>query len=128
MGVLVLFFILLLDDEVIGYQNYYQYIIILFALHFGLTAFFRFTLSSRIAYQIKSRKIGFSTILVGSGSRAQIIYEELISAKKSEGHFFKGYVNINGEKTSINGLDKLGSKTDLLTISLSLFTTTLSTI
>ena len=112
MGVLVLFFILLLDDEVIGYQNYYQYIIILFALHFGLTAFFRFTLSSRIAYQIKSRKIGFSTILVGSGSRAQIIYEELISAKKSEGHFFKGYVNINEEKTSINGLDKLGYKTN----------------
>jgi exopolysaccharide biosynthesis polyprenyl glycosylphosphotransferase len=116
MGVLVLFFTLLLDDEVIGYQNYYQYVTVLFALHFGLTAVFRFTLSSRIAYQIKSRKIGFSTILVGSGSRAQKIYDELISAKKSEGHFFKGYVNINGEKTSINGLDKLGTKTDLVKI------------
>ena len=54
--------------------------------------------------------------MVGSGSRAQKIYDELISAKKSEGHFFKGYVNINGEKTSINGLDKLGTKTDLVKI------------
>lgn len=116
MGVLILFFTLLLDDEIIEYRNYYQYVTVLFVLHFGLTALFRFILSSLIAHQIKSRKIGFPTILVGSGSRAQKIYEELISAKKSEGHFFKGYVNINGEKTRINGLDKLGAKTDLIKI------------
>ena len=116
MGVLILFFTLLLDDEVMEYRNYYQYLTVLFTLHFGLTAIFRFALSSRIAHQIKSRKIGFPTILVGSGSWAQKIYDELISAKKSEGHFFKGYVNINGEKTSVKGLKKLGSKIDLIRI------------
>ena len=73
-GVLILFFTLLLDDEVLEYKNYYQYVTVLFVLHFGLTAIFRFVLSSRIAYQIKSRKIGFPTILVGSGPRAQKIY------------------------------------------------------
>lgn len=115
-GVLILFFTLLLDDEVLEYKNYYQYVTVLFVLHFGLTAIFRIVLSSRIAYQIKSRKIGFPTILVGSGPRAQKIYNELISAKKSEGHFFEGYVNINGEQTSIDGLKKLGSKNDLIEI------------
>ena len=115
-GVLILFFTLLLDDEVLEYRNYYQYVSVLFALHFGLTAIFRFVLSSRVAYQIKSRKIGFPTILVGSGQRAQKIYDELISAKKSEGHFFEGYVNINGEETSIDGLKKLGSKNNLIEI------------
>ncbi|MDG1045112.1 MAG: sugar transferase [Bacteroidia bacterium] len=115
-GVLILFFTLLLDDEVLEYRNYYQYVTVLFVLHFGLTAILRFVLSSRIAHQIKSRKIGFPTILVGSGPRAQKIYDELISAKKSEGHFFEGYVNINGEKTSIVGLKKLGSKNDLIEI------------
>ena len=115
-GVLILFFTLLLDDEVLEYKNYYQYVTVLFVLHFGLTAIFRIVLSSRIAYQIKSRKIGFPTILVGSGPRAQKIYDELISAKKSEGHFFEGYVNINGEQTSIDGLKKLGSKNDLIEI------------
>ena len=115
-GVLILFFTLLLDDEVLEYRNYYQYVTVLFVLHFGLTAIFRFVLSSRIAHQIKSRKIGFPTILIGSGPRAQKIYDELISAKKSEGHFFEGYVNINGEKTSIVGLKKLGSKNDLIEI------------
>ena len=115
-GVLILFFTLLLDDEVLEYKNYYQYVTVLFVLHFGLTAIFRIVLSSRIAYQIKSRKIGFPTILVGSGPQAQKIYNELISAKKSEGHFFEGYVNINGEQTSIDGLKKLGSKNDLIEI------------
>jgi len=115
-GVLILFFTLLLDDEVLEYRNYYQYVSVLFVLHFGLTAIFRFVLSSRVAYQIKSRKIGFPTILVGSGQRAQKIYDELISAKKSEGHFFEGYVNINGEETSIDGLKKLGSKNNLIEI------------
>jgi exopolysaccharide biosynthesis polyprenyl glycosylphosphotransferase len=115
-GVLILFFTLLLDDEVLEYKKYYQYVTVLFVLHFGLTAIFRIVLSSRIAYQIKSRKIGFPTILVGSGPRAQKIYNELISAKKSEGHFFEGYVNINGEQTSIDGLKKLGSKNDLIEI------------
>ncbi|MDG1756899.1 MAG: sugar transferase [Bacteroidia bacterium] len=115
-GVLILFFTLLLDDEILEYRNYYQYVSVLFVLHFGLTAIFRFVLSSRVAYQIKSRKIGFPTILVGSGQRAQKIYDELISAKKSEGHFFEGYVNINGEETSIDGLKKLGSKNNLIEI------------
>ena len=115
-GVLILFFTLLLDDEVLEYRNYYQHVSVLFVLHFGLTAIFRFVLSSRVAYQIKSRKIGFPTILVGSGQRAQKIYDELISAKKSEGHFFEGYVNINGEETSIDGLKKLGSKNNLIEI------------
>ncbi|MDG2041715.1 MAG: sugar transferase [Bacteroidia bacterium] len=115
-GVLILFFTLLLDDEILEYRNYYQYVSVLFVLHFGLTAIFRFVLSSRVAYQIKSRKIGFPTILVGSGQRAQKIYDELISAKKSEGHFFEGYVNNNGEETSIDGLKKLGSKNNLIEI------------
>ncbi len=115
-GVLILFFTLLLDDEILEYRNYYQYVSVLFVLHFGLTAIFRFVLSSRVAYQIKSRKIGFPTILVGSGQRAQKIYDELISAKKSEGHFFEGYVNINGEETSIDGLKELGSKNNLIEI------------
>ncbi len=113
LGVLVLFFVVLLDDEVSVYQSYYESILVLFVLHFTPTSLFRIILSSRIAYRIKSRKIGFQTLLVGSGPRAQNIYSELSTAKKSEGHFFRGYVNINGENTAVTNLSKLGSKNEI---------------
>lgn len=113
LGVLILFFTLLLDDEVSAYRSYYESISVLFTLHFVPTAVFRIILSSRIAHKIKSRKIGFPTLLIGSGPRAQKIYDELVTAKKSEGHFFQGYVNINGENTAVKDIDKLGRKEEI---------------
>lgn len=113
LGVLILFFLLLLDDEVNAYSSYYESIAVLFTLHFIPTSLFRIILSSQIAHKIQRRKIGFQTLLVGSGPRAQKIYTELVSAKKSEGHFFAGFVNINGENTAISEIPRIGSKDEL---------------
>ncbi|MFB1012417.1 MAG: sugar transferase [Bacteroidia bacterium] len=115
-GVLIIFFALILDDEVTEYRSYYESISVLFLLHFVPTALFRIILSSRIARKIKDRKIGFRTLLVGSGPRANSIFTELSTDKKSEGHFFQGFVNINGEKSAITTLDKLGSKEDIVSV------------
>jgi exopolysaccharide biosynthesis polyprenyl glycosylphosphotransferase len=114
-GVLILFFTLLLDDEVTRYSSFYASISVLFILHFVPTALFRIILSSRIANKIKNREIGFRTLLVGAGPRASQIYTELSTAKKSEGHFFQGYVNINGETSTIS-LPRLGEKEDIVRI------------
>ncbi|MGB1037369.1 MAG: sugar transferase, partial [Bacteroidia bacterium] len=57
LGVLIIFFTLLLDDEVDAYRSYYESISVLFALHFLPTALFRIILSSRIAHKIKNREI-----------------------------------------------------------------------
>jgi exopolysaccharide biosynthesis polyprenyl glycosylphosphotransferase len=116
LGVLILFFTLILDDEVSAYNSYYESLGVLFTLHFVPTALFRILLSSRIAYKIKNREIGFYTLLIGSGPRAQKIYDELVSAKKSEGHFFRGFVNINGENTVVQEITKLGSKDEIPSI------------
>lgn len=113
LGVLILFFLLLLDDEVNAYSSYYESIAVLFTLHFIPTSLFRIILSSQIAHKIQRRKIGFQTLLVGSGPRAQKIYTELVSAKKSEGHFFAGFVNINGENTAISEIPRIGNKDEL---------------
>ncbi|MDA8930237.1 sugar transferase [Bacteroidia bacterium] len=113
LGVLILFFLLLLDDEVNAYSSYYESIAVLFTLHFIPTSLFRIILSSQIAHKIQRRKIGFQTLLVGSGPRAQKIYTELVSTKKSEGHFFAGFVNINGENTAISEIPRIGSKDEL---------------
>ena len=45
-GVIALFFISILDDEVKNYKSYYQLFFTLLGLHFGLTVFFRLILSS----------------------------------------------------------------------------------
>src|ERR1035437_10272730 len=65
-GVLILFFTILLDDEIFSYKNYYQSILVLFGLHFILTSSFRFILSSITNYKMHNRIIGFNTLLVGS--------------------------------------------------------------
>ena len=36
-GVVVIFFVLLLDDQIVSYKNYYQSLVVLFAAHFGIT-------------------------------------------------------------------------------------------
>ena len=115
-GVLILFFTLLIDDEVTAYRSYYESISVLFTLHFVPTVLFRVLLSSNIARKIKNRTIGFRTLLVGSGQKANKIYQELSSAKKSEGHFFEGFVNINGEEASVSDIPKLGSKEEIVSI------------
>lgn len=108
LGVLILFFALLLDDELADYHKYYTAVLTLFGFHLLLTASFRFTLSSRIANKIKHRVIGFKTLLVGNGQKAQNIYTELSTAKQSEGNLFKGLVTLSGVESAIAGLAKLG--------------------
>ena len=62
-GTLVIFFVLLLDDEIISYTEYYKLYVVLFLLHFVSTAIARFSLSTYTGNRIKNRKIGFNTIM-----------------------------------------------------------------
>jgi exopolysaccharide biosynthesis polyprenyl glycosylphosphotransferase len=112
-GVLILFFTLLLDDDVEKYNSYYRLIGVLFTLHIVPTTLFRLVLSTNVANKIQGRIIGYKTLLIGSGERAKKIYEELISAKKSEGHLFEGFVKINGETAVVDGIECLGDKSDV---------------
>lgn len=100
LGVILIFFLLILDDEVPSYTNYYKSFSILFALHFSLSALARIYLSTRISRLIKQRKIGFNTLIIGSNQNAINLYQELSGAKESEGYFIKGFVTVNGENTS----------------------------
>lgn len=114
-GSLVLFFGVLLDDAVMEYTVYYNSLVALFGFHFGLTELFRAILTTRIGNRIKARKIGFKTILIGSDDKALELFNELESAKHSEGYFFEGYVNVNGEDKGLfeGKLPHLGSYRDL---------------
>lgn len=94
-GVTIIFFISILDDEVRVYKNYYQSYFTLLALHFGFTSILRFILSSINNYQIHNRKKGFNTIIIGSNESALKMYEEIQQLKNGTGNLFIGFVHVD---------------------------------
>jgi len=96
-GVLIIFFVFLLDDQIKHYKNYYQTLLVLFTSHFGLTLFERLLLTSRTVSLVHSGKIGFNTIIVGGNAQALSMYEEIRSMKSSPGFKFEGFVRVNGQ-------------------------------
>lgn len=95
-GVIVIFFALLLDDNIITYRNYYVSFLILFLLHFCLTYAGRLAITSRTAHRIHTRRLGFPTLLVGSGDKAYKTYKELDDQAVYSGNIFVGFVKVNG--------------------------------
>lgn len=92
-GVIIIFFALLLDDVIQTYRNYYKLFTNLFLLHFLITVTFRLILTSRNLYKLKHRIIGFNTIIVGSNGNAISIYNEIESQPKSAFNKFVGFVH-----------------------------------
>ncbi len=114
-GVLVIFFTLLLDDAIVSYKSYYSTFLVLFSLQFGFTAFSRFCITSVTAYKIKNRIIGFPTLIIGSSQRAVQLFQEYEAEKISQGYSFKGFIHIdhNNGKYFGNMLPHLGGIEEL---------------
>jgi len=98
-GVTVIFFSLILDDVIINNRTYLQFYFALFFLHLLFTAYFRLFLTSRIAYKIHHKLIGFTTIIVGSNGNAISIYKDIENQEESSGNNFIGFVNAQPYKT-----------------------------
>ncbi|HOI86223.1 MAG TPA: sugar transferase [Lentimicrobium sp.] len=92
-GVIILFFALILDDTIVSYRNYYESVLVLFIFHFTPTYLLRLILTSITAYRIHHQLIGFNTIIVGSNGNAISIYNEIENQEKSSGNRFIGFVN-----------------------------------
>ena len=114
-GVVVIFFALLLDDEVPDGTYLWRSFLVLFGLHFGLTFLPRFLLTSRTVRMVHDRRIGFNTVLVGGNERAVAIHQEIEGMRKSPGNRFVGFVSVNGgdQHLGTTGLVRLGKWTDL---------------
>jgi exopolysaccharide biosynthesis polyprenyl glycosylphosphotransferase len=93
-GVVVIFFTLILDDIVISYKNYYTSFLVLFVLHFGITYPLRLIITSITAYKIHHKIIGFNTLIVGSNGNAIKVYNDIENQERSSGNKFIGFVNV----------------------------------
>lgn len=113
-GVILIFFTLLLDDEIFSYKNYYQSFLVLFALHAGITIPVKLYLTSKIVKGVHRRKIYFNTILIGSNEKALALYREMENQPISSGNKFVGFVHVDNNIKLLNPfLNHLGSVSDL---------------
>ena len=111
LGVTILFFSVLIDDFIVTYKQYYLSYLVLFVYHFGITAFFRFFLSTITAYRIHNKIIGFNTLIIGSNEKAARLFIDLENEVKSSGHRISGFVNVDDKSTYLlsNYINHLGS-------------------
>ena len=94
LGVVVLFFVVILDDEVVSYKSYYQSFIALFTLQFLITYIPRLIITTTVISRIRSRKIGFNTLIVGSNDNACAIFKEIEEEVKPSGRRLIGFLNV----------------------------------
>lgn len=97
-GVIIIFFALILDDVIITYRSYYQSFFVLYLLHFFVTFTFRLILTTSTVRRIHKRKLGFNTIIVGSNGNAISIYESMEKQEVPSGNIFIGFVNAQDYK------------------------------
>lgn len=95
LGTIFIFFVLLLDDEISGYQLYYKSMFLLFGAHFLITFLPRLIFISIMVGRIHSGKDGFNTLIIGGSDKAVEVYNEIKSLPKGINNFI-GFVNING--------------------------------
>ena len=98
LGVVVLFFVVILDDEVVSYKSYYQSFIALFTFQFVMTYIPRVIITTSVISRIRSKKIGFNTLIVGSNDNACAIYKEIENEVKPSGRRLIGFLNVYDKK------------------------------
>jgi FlaA1/EpsC-like NDP-sugar epimerase len=111
LGVLIIFFALLLDDTVINYRTYYRTFFTLFSLHFFITVTIRLILSTQIIHRLRRGDIGFNTIIIGSNKRAVSLLEQMRNEFEPQGNRFVGFVHVEGNNDHLlmNKLPHLGT-------------------
>jgi exopolysaccharide biosynthesis polyprenyl glycosylphosphotransferase len=102
-GVMIIFFTLLLDDVIVNYKSYYHIFFTLFLLHFGFTATFRYMLTSTTGRKIKTRKLGFNSLLVGSNQNALKLFQEMETQPISQGNKFIGFIHVDNNNGKLLG-------------------------
>ncbi len=114
-GVIAIFFLLILDDVIHSYKTYYTSVLILYSLHVLTTFLFRFIQLTSISNRMHKGEIGFNTLIIGGNTRAMELYKEITSRKKKLGYSFLGFIDLNGGSKCVLHvkLTKLGYVDDI---------------
>ncbi|MHC1733253.1 MAG: sugar transferase [Bacteroidales bacterium] len=117
-AVVVLFFVLILDDAVGSYSTYYNSFFALLLLEFILTYIPRLIITSFVSGKIHRREAGFRTLIVGSRQKAARLVNEIRGEKMPAGNLLTGYLSIleNGREPLRGDVTWLGNVTDIIRV------------
>lgn len=85
LGCLFLCWVIILDDEVQSYEDYYYLIYSMFLSHVTPTLIFRMLWLTKAKKDIYSGKISFGTLMLGNHPDIHQLYKELLPLKKLQG-------------------------------------------
>ncbi|HUM47808.1 MAG TPA: sugar transferase [Chitinophagales bacterium] len=109
-GVILLFFTVLIDDQVQGYRDYYSSVVILFVIHLLLTTLGRLIVLNAAKRRMEKGIIYFPTLFIGGNKRAIEVYNEINGKARSQGYHFIGFIDTNGNGNGLSTrLPKLGA-------------------
>jgi len=103
-GSIVLFFVLLLDDQVPTSKSFIHAYFMLFLFSFLLLFTGRYVLLIYTKRQLVNRIVGYNTLILGGNKLAIDIYHEINDRKKSLGYYFNGFIYT--DENGSNGLSK----------------------
>jgi exopolysaccharide biosynthesis polyprenyl glycosylphosphotransferase len=114
-GVVIIFFIFMLDDTISSYKNYYFLFFSLLILQLFFTLIPRLILTTRTIHKVHTRRIGFNTLIIGSNEQALRLYKEMNTDERTSGNIFVGFVKVDERNEVLleNHLPLLGSIKDL---------------
>ena len=99
-GVIMIFFIALIDDAAAERLHNYEMLILLWALLFAPVVTGRLIITTRTARRIHNREIAFNTLVIGTGQAAINVADKIENDTHGGGFRIVGLVSTNSSKTS----------------------------
>jgi len=118
-GVLLIFFVFLLDDQITQYAQFYSTILVYFFLQTIVVYSLRFLLLTYTNRKVHRKEIGYPTLLIGNKNSAVELYLKMENLHRSAGNRFVGFVcpevssKPNSSDRILNYLPHLGNFDDL---------------
>ena len=110
LGTLTLFFVLILDDQISTYTQYYQSLLVLLGAQVTAVLTLRLPLTTRTVKRVHKGELAFNTLIVGSNERAEAMVGEIRALRRNPGFRFIGFVRVGEEADrSLDGIPCLGT-------------------
>lgn len=93
-GVILFFFVFILDDIVNSPSDYIKYFLVFFGCQFILTYIPRVLMTTHINRMIHNGEIGFKTLIIGSDEIALNTYQSVVKQNIRSGNFIVGYISL----------------------------------
>ncbi len=95
-GSILILFLFILYDAPGDYNIYYKEFLSLWGIQAACTYFIRLFFLIRAKRQLKSGKVFFNTVIIGSSANAVHLYHTITNNKEQTGYRITGFVNTNG--------------------------------